>query len=123
MDFTCLSFRSNLEEYQKQAEELLEGYKSGDAEVIQCFKQRHPRFMDPKIAWLPKNVPDSEVRSAALGLADAQLTIARWYDFQSWPALAEYADAVSRERSAVCQFESAVETVINGDVSTLERLL
>jgi hypothetical protein len=123
MDLTRLSFRSNLEQYQKQAEELLEGYKSGDAEAIRCFKQRHPRFMDPKTAWLPKNVPDSEVRSATLGLADAQLTIARWYDFQSWPALAEYAEAVSREGSAVCQFESAVEMVINGDVSTLERLL
>ena len=118
-----LSFRSRLEQYQKQAEELLEGYKSGDAEAIRCFKQRHPRFMDPKIAWLPKNVPDSEVRSAALGLADAQLTIARWHDFQSWPALAEYAEAVSRKGSAICQFESAVEAVINGDVPTLERLL
>jgi len=123
MDRTHLSFRSKLEQYQKQAEELLEGYKSGDAEAIRCFKQCHPRFMDPKIAWLPKNVPDSEVRSAALGLGDAQLTIARWYDFQSWPALAEFAEAASRDGSPVYQFESAVEAVIGGDAATLERLL
>src|ERR1700730_15992242 len=96
MDLTRLSFQSNLEQYRKQAEELFEGYK---------------------------NVPDAEVRSAALGLGDAQLTIARWYDFQSWQALAEYAEAVSRDGSPVCQFESAVEAVITGDVITLASLL
>src|SRR6185436_19073052 len=99
MDLELLPFRSSLEEYQNQAEELLQGYESGDSEAMRFIKQRHPRFMDAKIPWLPKNVPDSEVGSAALGLADAQLTIARWYDFQSWPALAEYAEAVNRENS------------------------
>ena len=84
MDLTRLPFLSSLEQYQKQAEELLEG-----------------RLSD-----------------AGLDLAAAQLTIARWYDFQGWPALAEYAQAVSRSDSPVCQFESAVETVINGDVAT-----
>lgn len=123
MDLTPLSFRSSLEQYQKLAEELLEGYKASDPEAMRCIKQRHPRFMDAKIPWLPKNAPDSEVRSAALGLADAQLTIARLYDFQSWQALAEYAGAVGQENSTVCQFESSVEAVIAGDVATLESLL
>src|SRR5207245_8041483 len=79
--------------------------------------------LDPKIPWLPKILPDSEIRSAAFELADAQLTIARWYDFQSWPALAEYVEAVNRDGSPVFQFESAVEAVITGAASTLQSLL
>jgi hypothetical protein len=94
MDLKPLPFRSSLDQYQKQAEELLEAYKAGNPEAIRFIKERHPRFMDAKIPWLPKNVPDSEVQSAALDLADAQLTVARWYDFQGWPALAEYAETL-----------------------------
>ncbi len=50
-------------------------------------------------------------------------TIARWYDFESWPRLAEWVDAVTRGDSPVSKFESAVEAVITGDVVTLEHLL
>src|SRR6266851_5313441 len=123
MDFKPLPFDSTLEQYQKQAEELLEAHGSGDAQAIRIIHEKHPRFLDSKIPWLPKNLPDSEIRSAALELADAQITIARWYSFQSWPALAEYADAVTQDDSPVFQFESAVEAVITGDLATLESLL
>ena len=123
MDLKPLPFRSSLDQYQRQAEELLEAYKSGDSEAIQRIKGHHPRFLDSKIPWLPKNLPDSEVLSAALELSDAQLTIARWYDFQSWTALTEYVDAVTEENSPVCRFESAVEAVINGDAAALQLLL
>lgn len=123
MDLKPLPFRSPLEQYRKQAEELLEAYRSGDSQAIRVIHENHPRFLDSKIPWLPKNLPDSEIRSAALELADTQLTIARWYSFQSWPALAEYVEAVTRDGSPVFQFESAVEAVITGDVATLESLL
>jgi hypothetical protein len=123
MDFKPLPFCSVLEQYQEQAQELLEAHRSGDSQAIRVIHENHPRFLDPKISWLPKNLPDSEIRSAALELADAQLTIARCYSFQSWPALAEYVEAVTRDGSSVFQFESAVEAVIAGDAATLESLL
>ncbi len=123
MDLKPLPFRSRLDQYQGQAEELLAAHRSADSEAIQVIHHKHPRFLDSKIPWLPKNLPDSEIRSAAFDLADAQLTIARWYDFQSWQALAEYVAAVTRDRSPVCQFESAVEAVIAGDVAALRSLL
>src|SRR5450755_2020678 len=123
MNLNRLPFHSPLEQYQKQAEQLLEAYQSGDSAAIQLFMQHHPQFLDPKIPWLSKNPPDSEVRSAALHRADAQLALARWYDFQNWPALAEYAEEVTRQDSRVFEFEAAVEAVINGDVATLESLL
>ena len=123
MDLKPLPLRSSLEQYQKQAEELLAAWRTGDPAGIQIIKSKHPRFLDERIPWLPKKLPDSEVRTAALELADARLTVARGYDFRDWPALAEYVEAVSREHSPVCQFESAVEAVINGDESTLTSLL
>jgi ankyrin repeat protein len=123
MDLKPLPFGSTLEQYQKQAEELLEGQRSGDSQAIGVIHKNHPRFLDSKIPWLPRNLPDSEIQSAALDLADAQLTIARWYSFQDWPALAEYVDAVTREGSPVFHFESAVEAVITGDRAILQSLL
>ncbi len=123
MDFQPLPFRSTLEQYQKQAEELLEAHSAGDSQAIRILHQKHPRFLDSKIPWLPKDLPDSEIQSAALELADAQLTIARCYDFQSWAALALYVEAVTQAGSPVVQFESAVEAVITGDLAALESVL
>lgn len=50
-------------------------------------------------------------------------TLARRYDFESWPALVEWVEAVTREDSPISKFESAVEAVITGDVPALDRLL
>jgi ankyrin repeat protein len=123
MDLKPLPFRSTLDQYQKQAEALLEAHRSGDSQAIRVFHENHPRFLDSQTKWLPKNLPDSEIQSAALELADAQLTIARWYDFQSWPALVQYVDEVTRDGSPALQFESAVEAVIGGDLGALESFL
>jgi hypothetical protein len=123
MDITSLPFRARLGEYQEQAEQLLAAWRAGDPAAIQIVRQRHPRFLDPNIPWLPKRMPESDVRSATLDLPDAQLTVARWYDFESWPRLADYVEAVICDGSPVSQFESAVEGVISGDVAGLALLL
>lgn len=123
MKITPLPFRARLEEYQKQAEELLEAWRAGDPGAIQIFKRSHPLFLDEKIPWLPKRLSDADIRSAPLGLTDARLAVARWYDFQNWARLEEYVDAVNKTGSPVSLFESAVEAVINGDVATLASLL
>src|SRR5262249_17607608 len=48
---------------------------------------------------------------------------ARWYGFETWPKLAKHVEALTRQDSRVLQFESAVEAIITGDVTTLKRLL
>jgi len=116
-------FDATLNQYQSQAEQLLAAYKSGDADAVRCFHHNHPRFLDPKIPWLPKELPDSEILNAGLGIDDAQLTLARWYDFRDWAALAEFVAAVTRENSDVARFETAVEAVVNGDEAALRALL
>src|SRR5260221_7662631 len=99
MDLKPLPFNSGLDQYQRQAEELLSAHQSGDAQAIRIFHERHPRFLDSKIPWLPKTLPDSEIQDAALDLADAQLAIARWYDFKDWSNLVEYVEAVTHTNS------------------------
>jgi hypothetical protein len=123
MDLKPLPYCCSLEQYQKQAQDLLEAWTDGDPGAIEFVKTKHPRFLRPDVPWLPKNLPEAELRSTALELAHMQLAVARWYDFQNWAALAEYVGAVTEENSPVHQFESAVEAVINGDLASLESLL
>lgn len=123
MDLTPAPFDSPLERYEQQAEGLLAAHAAGDPRAVQIFHERHPRFLDEKIPWLPRTMPDSEIQSAVLVLDDARLAVARSYSFQSWAALANYVEAVTRHDSSVFQFESAVEAVISGNVAALKALL
>jgi hypothetical protein len=118
-----LPFDAPLERYEQQADSLLVDFRTGDPAAIGCFKRRHPRFLDAKIPWLPKNLSDAEIANTPLELADAQLALARRYDFRDWAALAEHVGAVSQKGSPVHRFEAAVEAVIAGDLPTLQTLL
>jgi ankyrin repeat protein len=123
MDTRPLAFSASLSQYERQATELLEIYQANGSAALVFFRKHHPRFRDPKIAWLARDVTDAEVRDAGFNLADAQIALARWYDFRDWAALAEYSGTAARPGSPVFRFESAVEAVIDGDLPTLRRLL
>src|SRR3954447_23241912 len=97
MDLKALPFRSPLSAYEQQAEELLGSHRAADPAAIDLFHRKHPRFLDEKIKWLPKSIPESEIQDAALSFDDARLTIARYYDFLDWPSLVDYVEAISRE--------------------------
>ena len=56
-------------------------------------------------------------------LAMAQLVIARAHGFASWPKFAQHLDALKRENSETCHFESAVDAIVSGDKPALEALL
>jgi len=123
MNLGRLPFDANLEQYRTQAAALLAAYAAGDDDAARWFLRNHPRFRDAKIRWLVREVPQDEVRAAAFELPDAQLALARWYDFRDWPTLAEWVEAVSREDSPVHRFEAAVEAVIHGHLTSLEAAL
>lgn len=108
-----LAFRATLDEYLLQAESLLGALKSGDEAAAWRFKWMHPLFRDKSVA---------DVRAATLDLADAQAVVAHEYGFESWADLAAFADAV-RHHGPVARFETAVEAVISGDVTTLRSML
>jgi ankyrin repeat protein len=96
MDAQELPARPSLEQYKKQAKDLVKVFKalrtrkSGDPEAIQRVKKHHPRLA---------KLPDSEVTSAKFALADAQLVIAREHGFENWPKFAKHIEALTGERS------------------------
>ena len=122
MDMQPPPFRSPLSAYEERADRLLAAHRAADPAAIDLFHRKHPRFLDEKIKWRPKFIPDSEIRDTALSLDDARLAIARNYDFLDWPALVGYVDAVSRE-GPVHAFEAAVEAVVAGDLGALQDAL
>jgi hypothetical protein len=122
MDLKPLPFASPLLAYEEQAATLLAAHRAADPAAIELFHRRHPRFLDDKIKWLPRTIPDSEIRDAALSLDDARLALARSYDFLDWAAVAAYVEAVSSD-GPVAAFETAVEAVVAGDLGALQDAL
>ena len=118
MDTKELPAHPCLEQYKKQAKNLLKSVKSGHPEALQHSLQRikkdHPRF---------GRLADLELSGAKLALADAQLVIAREHGFESWPGFAKHIEGLNRQGSPVSRFESAVDAVVTGDVAKLQQLL
>jgi ankyrin repeat protein len=109
-----LPVRPSLEQYKKQAKELLKQLRSADPDAVERVHQHHPRL---------SKLPPSGVATAKIALADAQVVIAREHDFDSWMKFAKHIEAVANKRSAVAQFESAVDAIVTGDMATLRRVL
>ncbi len=118
-----LPFKAAVDDYQRQADALLDGWRAADDEAIRFLWQHHPRFRRPDVRWLPKQLERAELQKEPMTADDVRLALAYWYDFRDWAALTEWADAVTREGSPVARFETAVEAVINGDALALDRLL
>ncbi len=69
-----LPSRPHLDQYRKQAKDLLKSYKSGDADALTRVTQHHPEFR--KVV--------SAIDTGAFRLSDAQWVIAREHGFESW---------------------------------------
>ncbi len=114
MDARKLPTRPSLEQYRKQAKELLKACNSGEVDSLQRIKRYHPHA---------NKLPDLSTHGAKLTLSDAQLAIAREHAFESWPKFAKHIEALTLESSPVSQFERAADAIVAGDAVTLTRLL
>src|SRR5262245_39361745 len=114
MDAKELPPHPDLEQYKKQAKDLVKARKSCDPEALRRIGQFHPRFV---------KLPVEELQRAAFALADAQFVVAREHGFESWPKFAKHLEALKLESFPASLWESAKNAVITGDVPTLERLL
>ncbi len=106
MDAKELPARPSLEQYKKQAKDLVKNQKSGDSEAKRRIGQHNPHF-----------------QSASFALADAQLVIAREHGFESWPKFAKHIQALTSESHPRAAFIiAACAPLDSGHASgTLER--
>ena len=118
-----LPIRSNLEQYDRQAKELVKTYRSRVPKVMYCIRQHHPRLRGRWGTNDRNRVSDSEIRRAGVTLADARSIVARWHGFESWPKLVKHIQALNHKDSRVLQFELAMKAIITGHITTLKRLL
>src|SRR4030095_10095404 len=110
MDAKQLPARPNVEQFRKQAKELLKGRRTSDA--IQRIRKFHPGMEEL-----------TEAQLETFSLADAQWVIAREYAFESWPKFIKHIEETARANSPVPQFELAADAIVTGDLPTLNRLL
>jgi putative phosphoribosyl transferase len=86
-----LPARPDLEQYKRQAKELLKACAAAAPEALERIRQRHPRFL---------RLSDVAVQSAAFKLSDAQLIIAREHNFDTWPSFTAQVEAMRKARNA-----------------------
>ena len=108
-----LPARPNLDQYKKRAKELVKAAKAGDARAFALMREHHPRL---------KKASDDELRRAKFALADAQLIVARWHGFESWPQFAKHIETITSESSSRI-WTRAEKTLVDGDVATLDTML
>ena len=136
--------KPNVERYRKLAKDLLKSAKSfssGDAEALTHWAQKwlenlarlHPTKHDPARVRASITRRAAHVESfarrklteedAPLRLSEAQFVIARSHGFESWPKLIKHIEGLSEKSSLTAKYEAAAESIVNGDVKTLKRLL
>jgi len=85
-----LPARPNLEQYKKQAKDLVQDCGLGLPSALERIALHHPRL---------HKLPLSGVQHAHFTLTDAQLVIAREHSFESWPKFSKHIETLHLIRS------------------------
>ena len=85
-----LPARPNIEQYKKQAKDLVQDFGLRVPEALARVRRHHPRL---------HILPEPELRSAQASLSDAQLVLAREHGFESWPKFAKHIETLHLIRS------------------------
>src|SRR5215472_9526678 len=80
-----LPARPNLEQYKKQAKELVRECAAGAHDALDRIRRHHPRY--------------EATRDRATLLSDAQLVIAREHGIESWPKFVAHLTRLNMEQS------------------------
>src|SRR5690348_6869474 len=79
----------NLQQYKKQAKDLLNAHAKAEPKSLERIAQHHPHL----------HKKSSEiVRTTPFHLSDAQLVIAREHGFESWPKFARHVEEMRLSR-------------------------
>lgn len=147
LDSLPLPPHPNVEQYKKQAKELLKACKSADPQALPAWVAQWLAAqlkIDPAIANARRAYTTGEIAyrirhgaesvmkhlgvtdaasRAACTLTRAQFALAREYGFASWPQFARHVEALARAHSKIAAFEAAADAIVSGDVAMLEKLL
>ncbi len=85
-----LPARPNIEQYKKQAKELVKNCALGASDALTRIARHHPRF---------HKLSSVDIQSGHFTLTDAQLVIAREHGFESWPKFASHIETLHLIRS------------------------
>jgi len=83
----CLPDNSDIEQLKGNAKTLRDLVRAGAGGAVDLVREHHPRLAD-----LTAGTPEA----TGFKLSDAQLTLARHYEFASWPRLRQYVELVNR---------------------------
>lgn len=114
MKLSPLPLTATISDYETQARHLLTAFESGDHAAMQQLHEGHPGW------W---RLSPQQFRQQQVGYPEVVRTVAWYYSFDSWEALADWVKAVTEPGSEAAQFEHAADAVVNGDSDTLQSLL
>jgi hypothetical protein len=138
MDTLPLPPRPSLAEYEQRAAGLVAASSSPDpgairswaAEWLEALARARGVEVTPFVRGSFDRAVDTvegqardRLAAAGLGLADAQLLIARAHGFESWPQLAAHLAAIASPATTTGDFEAAADAVVDGDLPALQSLI
>jgi ankyrin repeat protein len=138
-----LPSQPNLEQYKKQAKDLVRACRSGGPDSIRKWatewiealirlqaetithesRAGFERQREPVAEFASNKLTTAKLARPKCALADAQFVIARVHGFKSWPRFTKHVEGINRTTSPLSKFESAVEAVTSGDAALLQQLL
>ena len=132
----------NLDQYRKLARDFQHVCKSSASNAIHDWAvgwtEKLARLQGLEIAadvrrqigWnaeaierLWSKLRDKNARLTRCALTDAQFFVARVHGFASWPKFARHLESLMLANSPISKFETAADAIVNGDLTTLEKLL
>ncbi|HET9942925.1 MAG TPA: ankyrin repeat domain-containing protein [Terriglobia bacterium] len=132
----------NLEQYRKLARDFQHACKSSASNAIHDWAVRWTEKLArlqgleitadvrKQIGWeveaierLWSKLRDTNVRVTPCALTNAQFFVARVHGFAGWPKFTRHLESLALANSPVSKFETAADSIVNGDSPTLERLL
>jgi hypothetical protein len=142
-DSLPLPLLPNLEQYKKQAKNLVKACKSSDPNAVRAWARswvealvalagltittelpvRVDRWIGQVEDFAREKLKGSHPGKARCLLVDAQFVIARSHGFESWSNFVKHITVLNRASSPISKFELAAEAIVTGDVAALEQLL
>src|SRR5690349_5896455 len=103
--------RPSLEQYRKQAKDLVKEHALLQPEVFERIRRHHPRLSE---------LSEAQLRAAAFTLADAQLVLAREHAFKTWPEFMRHVAAAQPQPHALAPPPERYVARIDADGVSLE---